>query len=307
MLKIRNLEVNFKTKEGLVKANNKVSLELKKDEILGLIGETGCGKTVLGMAIMRLLPKNSEVKGEIIYNEIDLLKLSEDEMQKIRGKEITIMLQNPSLSLNPVLTVGEQIAEVFRYHDSMNKKKAREKASETLELVGIPTDRINEYPHQFSGGMKQRIMIAISLALNPKILIADEPTKGLDSSTKEQIINLMKKLIKGKSMLLITHDLDVAEKLCDRIAVMYAGEIVEIASVEKIFNKPKHPYTIGLLNSLPRRGLKPIDGVSPSLISPPSGCKFHPRCKYRKEICAIKNPELRDVDKDNGKVRCFKK
>jgi len=297
MLKIRNLEVKFKTIEGVVKANNKVSLELKKDEILGLIGETGCGKTVLGMTIMRLLPKNSEVKGEIIYKGKNLLELSEKEMREIRGKEIAIMLQNPSLSLNPVLSVGEQIAEVFLYHDKLSKKDAMRKASEMLKIVGITPKRINEYPHQFSGGMKQRIMIAIALALNPKILIADEPTKGLDSSTKEQIINLMKKLTKGKSMLLITHDLDIAEKLCDRIAVMYAGEIVEILSN---FNKAKHPYTIGLLNSLPRRGLKPIDGVSPSLISPPSGCKFHPRCKYREEICTIKNPELK-----NG-VRCFR-
>ncbi len=303
LLKIRGLDVDFPTEEGIVRANNKIDLELKENEVLGLIGETGCGKTVLGMALMRLLPGNAGVNGRIIYDGINLLELPEDEMRQIRGKEIAMVRQNPSTSLNPVLTVGEQIAEIYRYHNGIRKENARGETRNMLELVGIDPKRINEYPHQLSGGMKQRIMIAIGLALNPKILIADEPTKGLDGNTKKQIVDLMKKLMKDKSILLITHDLDVAEKLCDRIAVMYAGEIVEIAHKEKIFNEPKHPYTTGLLGSLPSRGLKPIEGLSPSLVSPPNGCRFHPRCKYNNG-CFERHPGLIEIKK-NHQIRCF--
>lgn len=302
LLKIENLKVYFPTEEGIVKANDGIDLELKEKEVLGLIGETGSGKTVLGMAVMRLLPDNAMVSGRIIYNGKNLLELSDDEMREIRGRKIGMMLQNPSTSLNPLLSIGEQIAEVYRYHYQNSKEKARRKTRNMLESIGINPERINEYPHQFSGGMKQRIMVAIGLALNSKILIADEPTKGLDVDTKNRILDLMKKLIKDRSVLLITHDIGVAEKMCDRIAVVYAGEIVEIASAEKIINEPKHPYTKGLLNSLPKRGLKPIDGDSPSLISLPDGCRFHPRCKYNNG-CSKKHPEL--VNIKNHQVRCF--
>lgn len=302
LLKIENLKVYFPTKEGIVKANDGIDLELKEKEVLGLIGETGSGKTVLGMAIMRLLPDNARVSGRIIYNGKNLLELSNEEMRQIRGREIGMMLQNPSTSLNPLLSIGEQIAEVYRYHYQDSKEKARRKTQNMLESLGIDPKRINEYPHQFSGGMRQRIMISIGLALNPRILIADEPTKGLDVDVKKQILDLMKKLIKDRGVLLITHDIDAAEKLCDRIAVMYAGEIVEVASAEKILNEPKHPYTQGLLNSLPKRGLKPIDGASPSLSSPPDGCRFHPRCKYNNG-CSKKHPYL--VNIKDYQVRCF--
>lgn len=305
LLKIENLEVSFPTEGGIVRANNKIDLELKENEVLGLIGETGCGKTVLGMALMRLLPVNARINGRITYDGINLLEIPEDEMRRIRGREIAMMLQNPSTSLNPVLTVGEQIAEIYRYHDGMDKEKVGEKTRNMFELVGINPERTNEYPHQFSGGMKQRIMIAIGLALNPRILIADEPTKGLDIYVKKQIVDLMKKLMKDKSILLITHDLDIAEKLCDRIAVMYAGEIMEIAFTDRIFNEPKHPYTRGLLNSLPTKGLKPIEGMSPSLISFPNGCRFHPRCEYNNanSDCPRKHPDLVNIKKHW--VRCL--
>ena len=306
LLKITHLEVHFPTQDGVVKAVNTIDLEIANDEKLGLIGETGCGKTVLGMSIIRLLQLATKVEGKIVYKSKDILKLSEEEMRKTRGKEIAMILQNPTTSLNPVLKVGDQIAEAIRLHQGLDKRAAKEKAVEMLEAVKIPSPekRANEYPHQFSGGMKERAIIAMGLACDPSLIIADEPTKGLDVTIKMQIIKLMKEVTKRKSMLFITHDLGVAAEICDNIAVMYAGELVEYAKTEDIFKNPMHPYTQGFLNSLPRMGLKPIRGMSPSLIDFPSGCRFHPRCDYAKEICKTEHPEM--VEKENGhRVRCF--
>ena len=305
LLRIEGLRVYFNARGRIVKANNGVDLDIRENEILGLIGETGCGKSILGRAIMGLLSENVEVGGRIIYKGENLLDLSEDRMRQIRGREIAMMLQNPSTSLNPVLTVGEQIAEVYRCHNDATREEAKRKASNMLELVGVDSKRMREYPHQFSGGMKQRVMIAIGLALNPRILIADEPTTGLDSSTKNQVLDLMSELIRSRdmSMLLITHDLGVARRMCDRIAVMYAGELVEIAPAEKILSEPKHPYTQGLLDSLPRMGLKPIPGASPSLSSPPRGCKYNPRCRYKGDVCSEKHPDM--IRLEDSYVRCI--
>lgn len=305
LLRIEGLRVYFNARGRIIKANNGVDLDIRENEILGLIGETGCGKSILGRAIMGLLSENVEVGGRIIYKGENLLDLSEDRMRQIRGREIAMMLQNPSTSLNPVLTVGEQIAEVYRYHNGATREEAKRKASNMLELVGVDSKRMCEYPHQFSGGMKQRVMIAIGLALNPRILIADEPTTGLDSSMKNQVLDLMSELIRSRdmSMLLITHDLEVARRMCDRIAVMYAGELVEIAPAEKILSEPKHPYTQGLLDSLPRMGLKPIPGASPSLASPPKGCRFHPRCRYKGDECSEKHPDM--IRLEDSYVRCI--
>lgn len=306
LLQITNLRTWIPTRDGIVKAVNAVDLEIEDNEKLGLIGETGCGKSILGMSITRLLQPSTKIAGEIVYKGKDLLKLSEEEMRKIRGKEIAVILQNPTTSLNPVLKVGDQIAEAIRLHQGLDKRMARKKAIEMLESVKIPLPekRANEYPHEFSGGMKERAMIAMGLACDPSLIIADEPTKGLDITIKMQIVKLMKEVTKQRSMLFITHDLGVAAKICDNIAVMYAGELVEYAKTEEIFKKPMHPYTQGFLNSLPNMGLKPIRGLSPSLIDPPSGCRFHPRCDYAKGICKNRHPEMLIIG--NGHyVRCF--
>jgi oligopeptide/dipeptide ABC transporter ATP-binding protein len=255
---------------------------------------------------MTLLSENTEVSGKIIYKGEDLLSLSENKLRDIRGKNISIILQNPSAALNPVFNVGDQISEVFRYHDKMSKQDAEIKTAGILEMVGIDPGRMREFPHQFSGGMKQRIMIAMGMAFSPELLIADEPTKGLDPDTKKSIVNLLNKLVRSKnmSMILITHDLDVAEKMCDRIAVMYAGEIIELAPVHDILAEPGHPYTQVLLRSLPKKGLKSISGESPSLSSPPSGCRFHPRCEYAMDICKQVHPDMFLTD-SGTEVRCF--
>ena len=306
LLKITHLEVHFPTQDGVVKAVNTIDLEIANDEKLGLIGETGCGKTVLGMSIIRLLQPSTKIEGEIWYKGKDLLKLSEEEMRKKRGKEIAMILQNPTTSLNPVLKVGDQIAEAIRLHQRLDKRAAKEKAVEMLDAVKIlsPEKRANEYPHEFSGGMKERAMIAMALACDPSLIIADEPTKGLDVTIKMQIIKLMKEVTKRKSMLFITHDLGVAAEICDNIAVMYAGELVEYAKTEDIFKNPMHPYTQGFLNSLPRMGLKPIRGMSPSLIDLPAGCRFHPRCDHALEICKNRHLEMVEIEKGHY-VRCF--
>ena len=306
LLRITNLKTWFPTRDGLVKAVNAVDLEIGEKEKLGLIGETGSGKTILGFSIIRLFHSSIKIEGEIVYKGCDLLKLSEEEMRKIRGREIAMILQNPTTSLNPVLTVGNQIAEAIRLHQRLDKRAAKEKVVEMLEAVKIPSAEkmANEYPHEFSGGMRERAMIAMALACNPSLIIADEPTKGLDVTIKTQIVKLMKEVTKQRSMLFITHDLGTAAEICDSIAVMYAGELVEYAKTEDIFKNPQHPYTQGFLNSLPEMGLKPIRGMSPSLIDLPSGCRFHPRCDYAKEICKTKHPKL--VEIENGHfVRCL--
>ncbi len=306
LLKITDLRVQFPTLGGVVKAVNTVDLELEEGENLGLIGETGSGKTVLGIAIVRLL-NGAEVEGRIEYLGRDFLKLNEVEMQKMRGKEISVIFQNPTTSLNPVLKVGEQIAESIRLNEGLDGTHAKKRAVQILEVVGI-SDALHwadRYPHQLSGGMAERVMIALGLACNPRLVIADEPTKGLDVKVKMQVVGVMREMCKDKSLLLITHDLGAAAEICNRIAVMYGGEILEMAGTEEIFRRPFHPYTKGLLRSLPIMGLRPIKGMSPSLIDLPSGCRFHPRCDLADEICRREHPDLVELE-DGHHVRCFR-
>lgn len=306
ILSINDLRVQFPTPEGLVKAVNSVDLELDEGERLGLIGETGSGKTVLGQAIVRLL-SGAEVKGDIEYRRIKLLSLDEADMRKIRGREISVIFQSPN-SLNPVLKVGDQIAESIRLVGGSNGVAAKKKAVSAIEAVGIPDAELwaDRYPHQFSGGMKERAMIALGLACDPRLIIADEPTKGLDVSVKAQVVELIRNVTADKSLLFITHDLSAAAQICDRIAVMYCGEIVEWGPTEEIFSNPLHPYTEGLLRSLPIMGMKPIRGMSPSLIDIPSGCRFYPRCERVCEKCAVEHPPLAEAESSPGhRVRCF--
>lgn len=306
LLEISDLKTHFPTQSGIVRAVDTIDLSIRERETFGLIGETGCGKTVLGLTLMRLLHPTTTVEGTIRYRGKNLLTISEAEMRLIRGEEIAMILQNPTTSLNPVMRVGEQIAEAIRLHQGLRRRAAKEKAVEMLDAVRIPSpaQRANEYPHEFSGGMKQRAMIAMGLACDPALIIADEPTKGLDVTIKAQITELIKETAKEKAMLLITHDLGVARALCDRIALMYAGELVEYATTEEIFENPLHPYTRGFLGSLPGNGLVPIPGMSPSLIDLPDGCRFHPRCSHAKAVCRKKHPELIEVEAGHF-VRCF--
>ena len=308
LLGIRNLKVYFYSEDGVVRAVNDVDLDIGEGETLGIIGETGCGKTILGLSILRLLSENTKVEGRILYRGEDLLKLSDNEMRKIRGKEIAMIFQNPLSSMNPVLTIGTQVAEPVELHQHLKDRNTKEKVIEMLKSVRIPSPskRVNEYPHEFSGGMRQRAMIAMGLICMPSLIIADEPTTGLDVTIQAQIVELMKDVLKdsGTSMLLITHDLGVAAELCDYMAVMYPGEIVEYAGVRDMFKNPKHPYTRGFLDSLPGRGLKPIPGMSPSLINIPEGCKFHPRCSYATGRCKKERPQMKKVGEKHF-VRCF--
>ena len=308
LLSIQNLKAHFHTEDGAVRAVNGVDLDIEEGEKLGLIGETGCGKTVLGLAILRLLSENTTVEGKILYKDKDLLTMKDDEIRKIRGREIAMIFQNPLSSMNPVLTVGTQVAEPVELHQHLKKQAAMQKVIGMLKSVKIPLpqERVKEYPHEFSGGMRQRAMIAMGLICMPSLIIADEPTTGLDVTIQAQIMELMREVLidSGTSMLLITHDLAVAAELCDHIAVMYPGEIIEYASVRDLFKDPKHPYTRGFLESLPGRGLKPIPGISPSLINLPAGCKFHPRCSLATERCRKERPELIKVGKKHY-VRCF--
>lgn len=308
LLSIRNLKTYFYTEDGVVRAVNDVDLDIEEGDTLGIIGETGCGKTILGLSILRLLSENTRVEGRILYKGKDLLKLSEDEMRKIRGKEIAMIFQNPLSSMNPVLTIGRQIAEPAELHQHLKNRDAKQKVIEMLKSVRIPSpsQRADEYPHEFSGGMRQRAMIAMGLICMPSLIIADEPTAGLDVTIQAQIVELMKEVLEdsGTSMLLITHDLGVAAELCDYIAVMYPGEIVEYAGVRDLFKNPKHPYTRGFLGSLPGRGMKPIPGMSPSLINLPEGCRFHPRCSYADKRCKKEKPEMIKVGEKHY-ARCF--
>jgi len=307
-LQINHLQVYFESVDGMVKAADGVDLKLEPGETLALVGETGSGKTVLGLALTRLLPKTAVVSGDIWYRGQNLFALSETEMRKIRGREIAMILQNPLSSLNPALTIGEQIVEAIREHQRLKKKEAWKKAEEILELTGIPAKRARNYAHEFSGGMRQRVMIAIGLACEPSLLIADEPTKGLDVTIQAQIVELVHAVTKGvsppRSMLLITHDLGVAAELADRLAVMYAGKIVEAGRTGEVFRKPRHPYTRGLLDSHPSNGLKAIGGSSPSLINLPPGCSFHPRCKKACDRCKNEYPPMKKIGED-CEVRCF--
>ena len=297
LLEVRGLKVGFPTPDGLVRASDTVDLEIYPRETLGLIGETGSGKTVLGMAILRLLQPNAAIEGEIRYRDRDLLTLPEDEMRKVRGREIGIVLQNSGTSLNPVYTVGTQIAEAVTLHQGLSGHDARQRAVELLDAVGIPDPvrMAGEYPHRFSGGMRERALIATALACRPTLLIADEPTKGLDAVTKRGIVDLFSEIDRDRSVLFITHDIETVEDLAARVAVMYAGEIVEVGGVREVFGDPAHPYTRGLLASLPERGMLPIPGSAPSLITLPPGCRFSPRCGCAIGGCNREHPGLVEV------------
>nr|WP_245250006.1 ABC transporter ATP-binding protein [Methanolobus bombayensis] len=305
MLNVSDLHVRFPTDVGLVNAINGVDLSINSGDIMGLIGESGCGKSVLGLAITRLLQEDAIVNGRINYRGDELHALDKKTMRQIRGKDIGIILQNPGTSLNPVIPIGKQIAEPLVIHQRMKRFAAMDKAVSLLERVKIrePEKRAKEYPHQFSGGMKERALIAMSLANESEFIIADEPTKGLDVTVKKNIVKLLKEIANKKTMLIITHDLAVAEDVCDNIGVMYAGEIVEIAPVERMFSEQLHPYTKGFFESLPARGLKPIKGNSPSLIDLPEGCRFHSRCDHCTERCKKEHPPM--IEHEGRHVRCF--
>jgi len=314
LLEIKNLKINFKTYQGTVQAVDIDHFSIGKGEYVGLVGETGCGKSVTTLAILRLLPPSGRVvSGEILFKGEDLLKKSLKEMENIRGKQISIVFQNPSSSLNPVFTVGEQITRILMLHQNLKKEEAKRKAVKILSLVRLPNPYkiLDRYPHELSGGMCQRVMIAMALSCNPDLLIADEPTTALDVTIQAQILKLMRELKDkiGASILLITHDLSVVAQLCDKVAVMYAGRIVEQGKVRDIFKKPLHPYTRGLLEAIPVVGkrekrLKGIEGFVPDMLNPPPGCRFHPRCPYATEICNVKSPDSFHVE--NGHyVSCF--
>ncbi|KXG76500.1 ABC transporter ATP-binding protein [Thermotalea metallivorans] len=313
LLNIKNLTIHYITEDGTVKAVNGIDIQLNRGETLGLVGETGAGKTTTALGILRLVPNppGKILGGEIFFEGEDLLKKSEVEMRHIRGNKISMIFQDPMTSLNPVLTVGEQIAEVIQIHEGLGKQDAIEKAKKMLEMVGIPGNRHSEYPHQFSGGMKQRVVIAIALACNPQLLIADEPTTALDVTIQAQVLDLMNNLKKEfqTAMILITHDLGVVAEVCDKVAIMYAGEIVETASLEDLFENPKHPYTWGLFGSIPNleeevERLNPIKGLMPDPTNLPSGCPFHPRCPKAADVCKKQMPKTTDLG--NGhKVRCL--
>ena len=296
LLEVKDLSIHYTVDKSVVKAVNNISFTIKKGEALGLVGETGAGKTTTALGIMRLVPSppGKIVSGEVYYNGENLFKKSEAEMRKIRGGEISMIFQNPMTALNPVITVGEQIAEVIRLHSDkkMSKAEALIKATEMMEMVNIEGRRHSEFPHQFSGGMRQRIVIAIALACNPHLLWADEPTTALGVTIQEQVLDLIENLRRklGTSLLLITHDLGVVAEVCDRVAVVYAGDIVESGSLDQIYNDTRHPYTIGLFGSLPDfshkvHRLKPISGMMPDPSQLPEGCAFAPRCPHATDAC----------------------
>ncbi|HBF41570.1 MAG TPA: peptide ABC transporter ATP-binding protein [Anaerolineaceae bacterium] len=311
ILKVQDLETHFFTREGVVHAVNGVSFHLKEGETLGIVGESGCGKSVTMMSMMRLIPSppGKVVNGTALYQDKDLLQMSDEEIRHIRGSQISMIFQDPMTSFNPVLTIGRQISEPLETHMAMNKQQALERSAEMLKTVGIPNpkERLNDYPHQFSGGMRQRAMIAMALTCNPQILIADEPTTALDVTIQAQIVDLVKRLRDdmGMAIIWITHDLGIIAGLADRVAVMYAGYIIEEAPVKTLYSDPQHPYTLGLLGSLPRldatgkERLISIEGLPPVLYNKPTSCPFAPRCAYRVDRCLQENPPLMDVGVDH--------
>lgn len=312
ILEIKDFSVEYRTDTGIVKALNGLDLSIAVGETHGLVGETGAGKTTTGLGILKLIPDppGKVVKGSIQLEGVDLATQSEKKMEKIRGKVATMIFQDPMTSLNPVMTVEDQIAEVLELHENYGHKKALEETHKMLELVGIPAERGKEFPHQFSGGMKQRVVIAIALAGNPKLLIADEPTTALDVTIQAQVLEMMKKLKVqyNTSMLMITHDLGIVAEICDKVSVIYAGRIVEQGLLEDVFEHTRHPYTEGLFNSLPniedrQDMLKPIKGLMPDPMDLPPGCPFHPRCDYAMDICKQKAPS-RTYRNDNHYIEC---
>lgn len=316
ILNVEGLETQFRTREGIVHAVNGVSFNLKEGETLGIVGESGCGKSVSVMSMLRLIPcpPGEVVAGKAIFQGKDLLKMTDDEIRKVRGSQIGMVFQDPMTFFNPVLTIGQQVSEPLEVHTGMNKKMAYERAAKVLEMVGIPraADRLDDYPHQFSGGMRQRVMIAMALISNPQLLIADEPTTALDVTIQAQIVELVQRLRQelGMAIIWITHDLGIIAGLAKRVAVMYGGCIVEEAEVKDLYANPMHPYTRGLLGSLPRmdetdhRRLVSIDGMPPILMEKPRSCPFLSRCTYAVDRCKMENPALRSLTPDH-KVACW--
>ncbi len=316
LLEVKDLRTHFHTQDGVVKAVDGVSFHVEKGETLGIVGESGSGKSVTSLSVMRLIPQppGKIVSGHILFDGDDLLKHSEDEMRHIRGKDIAMIFQDPMTSLNPVLTIGRQITESLELHLKMTGKEARNRAVELLNMVGIPSPdkRLDDYPHQFSGGMRQRAMIAMALSCNPQLLIADEPTTALDVTIQAQILELIKKLQQELEMavIVITHDLGVVAGMADRVNVMYAGRVVEEGPTNQIFGDPRMPYTIGLMQSIPRldevRGhkLSPIRGLPPDLVDLPAVCPFAPRCDYVQDACYMQTPPLRPVEA-NQRAACI--
>lgn len=312
VLDIKDLVVHYETDDGVVEAVNGINIQLEKGKTLGLVGETGSGKTTTALSILGLVPNPpGKIKGgSIQLDGRDLFTLPETEMEKIRGNDVAMIFQDPMTSLNPVMTVGDQISEVIEIHEKISKQDALKRAKEMLELVGIPGDRSAEYPHQFSGGMKQRVIIAIALACNPKLLIADEPTTALDVTIQAQILEIMRELKKkyNTAMIMITHDLGIVAEMCDEVSVIYAGRIVEHGTLEDVFDHTSHPYTEGLFNSLPnvkdrKAKLKPIPGLMPDPTDLPEGCSFAPRCAYATAECSKAVPERTWLN-DTHYIRC---
>jgi len=311
VLEVDNLRVYYDTMRGEVKAVDGVSFELEKGEIFSIVGESGCGKTTTSNTIMRILPPEAVIKsGSITFDGINLLEIPEKEMKKIRWKRIAMVFQNAMNALNPVRNVGSQIVDAITTHLNVSEAEAWRKVKELFELVGLDPSRLKDYPHEFSGGMRQRVFIAMALSCDPEILIADEPTTGLDVIVQRNILNLLKDLRKklGLSIILITHDLAAVAQVSDKIAIMYAGKIVEYGNVYDIFTRPRHPYTYLLIKSFPKIGSKKerlvtIKGSPPSLINPPKGCRFHPRCPYAIEKCRAEEPQLVNID-GKGVVAC---
>ena len=302
---LENVTVSFPMAEGIVQAVNQVSATLRGGEISGIIGETGSGKSVLGMAVLRLLAGNSLISGRIVYKNKDLLQLDEEELQEIRGKHISLIPQNPDTAFDPAMTVGRQISEVYCYHEKKSRAAGSAYGLQQLQSFAFrePQTVSNSYPFQLSGGMRQRALCAMGAALSPDWIIADEPSKGLDAIIRQQVAEVFRKLKQASSIILITHDLRLAQKLCDTVIVLYAGTILEQGPAGTVFNEPLHPYTCGLIDAQPHKKLLPLPGMPPSMIELPSGCKFHPRCSCQKNICRLQEPALQEV---NGRlVRCW--
>ena len=316
LLEVRDLKTRFFTQDGVVYAVNGIFYTLNEGETLGIVGESGCGKSVSVLSVMRLIPQppGRIVGGEVLFEGQDLLKMNPNEIRRVRGNRIAMIFQDPMTSLNPVLTIGRQVSEALELHMGMDKAQARRRTIELLEMVGLAqaADRFEDYPHQFSGGMRQRVMIAMALSCNPQILIADEPTTALDVTIQAQIIDLVKRLKDeiGMAVIWITHDLGIIAGLAEKVIVMYAGYIVERAGVKDVYGDPRHPYTIGLLRSLPRldevreERLTSIEGLPPDLIDPQPGCPFYPRCSYRLDRCRAEMPPLEPVGLDH-EIACW--
>jgi peptide/nickel transport system ATP-binding protein len=313
ILEVKNLKTKFKTDKGTVSVVDGVDFSIKPGETLGVVGESGCGKSVTSLSVMRLLPANASNEGSITFQGKELISLAEKQMQKVRGNDIAMIFQEPMTSLNPLHTVGKQIEEAIILHMNISKLEAKERAIKMLKAVGMPRaeEIYGEHPHQLSGGMRQRVMIAIAMACDPKLIIADEPTTALDVTIQSQILDLMKDLKEktGTSIMLITHDLGVVAEMCDRVIVMYAGQVVEETDVDTLFENPKHPYTIGLMDSIPsfedeQEYLNTIPGSVPLPYEMPNGCRFAPRCSWAKEICHQQEPKLVEIESQH-KCRCW--